>query len=309
MLLNFINVSQCSTPNLQRSYQSFTSCPTLLQRTGLIIILKQHRQTKSWFSFIFFLHRANNVSKSVKLLSASGLLLNIGCSLYRQASYCPPRPEVKEHSGEEERDLLHRRPGSSCTPWLSHRHHRHRSKPQSGNQKVGATARAPRKHSTSSSLCSVCFCQALTASACPFIMTWASLWVNVTPFSLWQTGVLLSPRASVLGCHSMSLNLQKCHRGELGSVNKEASPLERRAFCLSPLRLKETVLFEPAGLPGLHPSYKSIILSPLALLFIPEGRDSVLKLALCLHGEMGHPGTWGHEGPWNESSVNSWFEI
>lgn len=58
------------------------------------------------------------------------------CSVSREASYCPQRPEVKEHSGEEERDLLHCWPRSSRTPWLSHRHHRHRAKSQSGNQKV-----------------------------------------------------------------------------------------------------------------------------------------------------------------------------
>lgn len=78
---------------------------------------------------------------SLYSLKVSGLLSNTCRSLYREASYCPPRPEVKEHSGEEERDLLHRRPGSSRTPRLSHRHHRHRSKPQSRNQKVGAAAR------------------------------------------------------------------------------------------------------------------------------------------------------------------------
>lgn len=57
-------------------------------------------------------------------------------SVYRKASYCTQRPEVKEHFGEEEWDLLYRWPGSSCAPRLCHRHYRHCSKPQSGNQKV-----------------------------------------------------------------------------------------------------------------------------------------------------------------------------
>lgn len=78
------------------------------------------------------------------------------------------------------------------------------------------------------------------------------------------TGALLSLRASVVVFHNKSLQV----------VNKEVRPLV--AGILPPqFRLKGVTLFQLAGLSGLHLWFKSIILSLLASLVIPEGRNRV----------------------------------
>lgn len=54
----------------------------------------------------------------------------------RQACYRPQGLKIKEHSSQEERHMLYRRPGLGCAARLRYRYHRHRPQSQSGHQKV-----------------------------------------------------------------------------------------------------------------------------------------------------------------------------
>lgn len=85
------------------------------------------------FHQVFPIKSMNRLGFSSPLIMSSDSNLTFYC---RQTSYCSPRPEIQEHSGEEERHMLHRRPRFGRAPRLSHRHHRHCPQPPSGHQKV-----------------------------------------------------------------------------------------------------------------------------------------------------------------------------
>ncbi len=81
---------------------------------------------------------------SVSAGEAELFLLSVLC--FREACDRSQRSEVQEHPREEERHQLHRRPGFSRASRLRHRHHRHRTQPQSGHQTVRF---APQTHARS----------------------------------------------------------------------------------------------------------------------------------------------------------------